>query len=142
MRHPRLLNRLVVLCTVAAAGLIGLLAPGILSRLTPPDVEVQGVQVTTCGLSQPTFCDTLDQPAGTGNRSGQLNGTIWGVSRTWNTVNFGQGQFNAVPATSLVGCNGTTTVRPPNDVIICNGQLREASNDNPTSSLCAPTRRP
>jgi len=30
-------------------------------------------------------------------------------------------------------CDGTTpTVLPPNDVIICNGQLREATNDNST----------
>jgi hypothetical protein len=29
-------------------------------------------------------------------------------------------------------CSGTATVSPPNDVQICNGQLREATNDNPT----------
>jgi hypothetical protein len=30
-------------------------------------------------------------------------------------------------------CDGATpTVTPPNDVVICNGQLREASNDNPS----------
>src|SRR5450631_3187523 len=77
-----------------------------------------------CGLAQVAFCDTFDAPAGTGNRSGQLNGTVWGVSRVLGAVNFGQGQFDAAPATALVGCSGTSTVRPPNDVIICNGQLR------------------
>ena len=32
-------------------------------------------------------------------------------------------------------CNGTKTVTPPNDVVICNGQLREASNDNPSGGF-------
>jgi hypothetical protein len=45
-------------------------------------------------------------------------------------VNFGQGEYDAAPETALLTCNGTTTVRPPNDIIICNGQLREATNDN------------
>src|SRR5262249_54966328 len=27
------------------------------------------------------FCDTFDQPLGTGNRAGDLNGTVWGISR-------------------------------------------------------------
>ena len=35
-------------------------------------------------------------------------------------------------ATQLQTCNGTITVTPPNDIMICNGQLREASNDNPS----------
>lgn len=92
-------------------------------------------QTAQCGLAQPAFCDTFDQPAGTGTRSGQLNGTVWGVSRTIGAVNFGQGQVNAAPSTALVGCSGTSTVRPPNDVIICNGQLREATNDNPSGQF-------
>src|SRR4029077_1340150 len=35
----------------------------------------------------------------------------------------------------LQTCNGIITVMAPNDVIICNGQLREASNDNPTNTF-------
>jgi hypothetical protein len=84
------------------------------------------------GNSAPVFCDTFDAPAGIGNRSGDLNGNVWGVSRTTGFVNIGQGEYNAVPQTQLVTCNGTTTVRPPDDVIICNGQVREATNDNPS----------
>jgi hypothetical protein len=79
-----------------------------------------------------TFCDTFDAPAGTGNRSGQLNGNVWGVSRDLWPVNLGQGQYDAAAPTNLVTCNGTVSVRPPDDIIICNGQLREATNDNPT----------
>jgi hypothetical protein len=75
-----------------------------------------------------TFCDTFDAPAGIGNRSGQLDGNVWGVSRI-GVANSGQGQLNIWSPTQLVGCNGTTTVVAPNDVVVCNGQLREAVND-------------
>jgi hypothetical protein len=95
-----------------------------------------------CGLqlgSTAIFCDTFNAPAGIGNRAGDLNGNVWGVSRAIGDVNIGQGEFDAVPQTQLVTCNGTTTVRPPNDVIICNGQLREASNDNPSGVYDAGT---
>jgi hypothetical protein len=86
--------------------------------------------VGPCALNQPAFCDSFDAPAGTGNRSGQLNGTVWGVSRAiGGGANFGQLQYNAWGLTQLETCNGTTTVKPEDDVIICNGQLREAVND-------------
>jgi hypothetical protein len=79
------------------------------------------------------FCDTFDAPAGIGNRSGDLNGNVWGVSRATGNTNFSQGLYNGwAAATQLQTCTGTITVTPPNDVIICNGQLREATNDNPT----------
>ncbi len=88
----------------------------------------------TCALqlasSPPAFCETFDTPAGIGNRSGDLNGSVWGVSRILGDTNFGQGTANAAPPTSLVGCDGPSTVLPPHDVIVCNGQLREATNDN------------
>jgi hypothetical protein len=88
----------------------------------------------SCALQSATsplaFCDTFDAPAGTGNRSGDLNGTVWGVSRVLGDTNFGQGTANAAPPTSLIGCGGASTVLPPHDVIICNGQLHEATNDN------------
>ena len=45
--------------------------------------------------------------------------------------------YNGWPSTLFRSCNGTTTVTPPNDIRICNGQLREASNDNPTRSFDA-----
>jgi hypothetical protein len=80
-----------------------------------------------------TFCDTFDAPAGigNGNRAGDLNGNVWGASRTSGNVNFGQSQWNMWNATVIEKCDGTApTVVAPNDIIICNGQLREASNDN------------
>jgi hypothetical protein len=90
--------------------------------------EGQGL-ASSCGIAQPAFCDSFDAPAGTGDRAGQLNGIVWGVSRAGGFVNFGQGEYNAWGSTALVTCNGTTTVQPPNDVIVCNGQVRQAVND-------------
>jgi hypothetical protein len=107
-------------------------------RLSGPAIA-QG----SCTLQSATlplaFCDTFDAPAGTGNRSGDLNGTVWGVSRILGDTNFGQGTANAAPPTSLLGCGGSSTVLPPHDVIVCNGQLREATNDNASGAFEAGT---
>lgn len=93
-----------------------------------------------CGLPGAVFCDTFDLPAGIGNRAGELNGNIWGVSRAIGLVNFGGSAYNQWPQTTLQKCDGSTPkVYPPNDVIICNGQLREASNDNPSGQFDAGT---
>jgi hypothetical protein len=92
----------------------------------------QPVGSSSCGIDQPAFCETFDLPAGIGNRSGELNGTLWGVSRAigGSGTNFGQGEFNAWSPTQLQACSGTTTAQPGADIVICNGQLREAVNDN------------
>jgi hypothetical protein len=67
------------------------------------------------------------------SRTGDLDPNVWGVSRATGNTNFGVGQYNGWAATTqLQTCNGTITVKPPNDIMICNGQLREASNDNPS----------
>lgn len=77
----------------------------------------------------PAFCDPFTAPAGTGTRSGDLNGTVWGVSRALGQQNFGQGQYAATAPTQMDKCGTTVTVQPPNDVAICNGQVTEAVND-------------
>ena len=82
------------------------------------------------GATPVVFCDTFDVPFSNGVRQGQLDADVWGVSRLGG-VNFGQSNYNTWNQTAIVKCDGTTpTVTPPNDVIICNGQLREALNDN------------
>lgn len=93
---------------------------------------IQQAQASPCGISpaQTAFCETFNSPSNSGTRSGQLDGTIWGVSRTSGQVNIGQNMLNVWAPTQLVGCSGTSTVAAPNDVIVCNGQLREATNDN------------
>jgi hypothetical protein len=98
-----------------------------------------------CGLQlggAAIFCDTFDAPAGVGNgnRAGDLNGNVWGVSRATGNVNFGGNQLNMWNATVIQRCDGTMpTVVAPNDILICNGQLREASNDNNTLQFEAGT---
>ena len=77
----------------------------------------------------PAFCETFDQPAGTGNRSGDLNGTLWGVSRMLGAINLGQGQYYDVSPTIMKKCGANVVVQPPNDVAICNGMLVEAQTD-------------
>jgi hypothetical protein len=91
----------------------------------------------TCGMTDPAFCDTFSQPAGTGNRAGQLNGTIWGASRATGNNNPSQGEVDAWSPTQLAGCGGPLNVQPDNDIIVCNGQVREATNDNETVTALA-----
>ena len=86
------------------------------------------------------FCDTFDTAAGIGNRSGQLNGTIWGVSRWTGDMNFGSDYQSPWVKSTLDGCNGPQPAQPDGtDVIICNGQLRESTNDNATGAFEAGT---
>ena len=82
------------------------------------------------------FCDTFDAPHKTVSRSGDLDANVWGVSRAGGEVNFGQSNWNTWAQAIIENCNGVMTpVNPPNDVIICNGQLREATNDNLTGAF-------
>lgn len=78
------------------------------------------------------FCDTFDNKnPGIPSRTGDLDPNVWGVSRLTNNINPGQGMFNAMPPVHIRKCDGTTpSVVSPNDIVVCNGQLREASNDN------------
>lgn len=99
----------------------------------PPPPPPPPPPTANCGLTlggSVVFCDTFDVPKNGGTRSGALDPDVWGVSRATGFNNLGQGQYDAHPATQLVTCSGTVTVNSPNDVIICGGQLREASNDN------------
>lgn len=91
-----------------------------------------------CGLTTPSFCDSFDNPSPITNRSGQLDGSIWGVSRfTGNTNGFGN-LYNAWSQTQIQLCDGSSPiVQPPNDIRICNGQLREATTDNGTVTVLA-----
>ena len=93
-------------------------------------------QASSCGMklnqSPAIFCETFDQPSPVTNRSGQLNGTLWGASRL-------AGGFNTWKDSILDGCNGPQAASPvgATDVIICNGQLRESTDDNHDVSVFA-----
>jgi len=89
-------------------------------------------QTSSCGMqlnqTPAIFCETFDQPSPVTNRSGQLNGTLWGVSR----VNGGGTAPVQWKNSTLDGCNGpqAASVNGATDVIICNGRLRESVDDN------------
>ena len=101
---------------------------------TPPSGGTTPAPVAgNCGMqlgSAVSFCETFDNKnPGIPSRTGELDPNVWGVSRAtgnefWSSV---QGW---AATTQLETCNGTTTSAPPNDIIICNGQLRQATNDN------------
>jgi hypothetical protein len=85
------------------------------------------------GFTAVIFCDTFDSPMPmAGSRSGDLDSNVWGVARVQGQgTNFGQSWYDMWNPTTIKKCDGTSpTVLPPNDIVICNGQLREASNDN------------
>ena len=85
-----------------------------------------------CGLTAAAFCATFDRPAGIGNRSGQLDGVVWGVSRQLGFFNLGQHQYDAaVRSLQIAGSCPRTTVTVESDIEVCDGKLNEVVNDNP-----------
>jgi hypothetical protein len=94
--------------------------------LAPTSYESVSGQANPCGMQlnqMPViFCDTFDQPNPITNRSGQMNGVVWGVSRA-------QGGGTTWGRSTMVGCAGSTPVFPPFDVIICNGRVRASQWD-------------
>jgi hypothetical protein len=126
--------------SIAVPSVAANLTPVTAPPVTPPPVKslsttpppVPGNCGQQLGASPVVFCDTFDAPGGTATRSGDLDGNVWGVSRAiGGGINFGQGQWNQWNATVINKCDGSNpVVKAPADIIICNGQLREASNDN------------
>jgi hypothetical protein len=102
----------------------------------PPSTSSPGPVSGNCGMQlggSVIFCDTFDSKnPGIPSRTGGLDPNVWGVSRATGNTNFGVGQYNGWAPTQLQTCSGIVSVGPPNDIILCNGQLREASNDNPS----------
>jgi hypothetical protein len=95
-----------------------------------------------CGMqlnsSPPIFCDTFsDKNPGIPSRTGDLDPNVWGVSRLLRVAFSGPDGVNPAAPTRLVGCDGTSVVSAPRDVIICNGQLREAVNDKASVTVLA-----
>jgi hypothetical protein len=72
------------------------------------------------------FCDPFRAPAGTGNRSGDLNGTVWGVSHLGDE---NVGLANAWTTGSLNLCGTTVDETAGTDVRICDGHLADAVDD-------------
>jgi hypothetical protein len=120
-RHP------FALTLAGAAVVLAILAPTVLGGQT-----TRSRGKTLCGLNDVAFCAIFDEPAGTGNRSGELDGTVWGVSRQLGYFNLGQHQYDAaVRALQITGACPTETVSVETDIRICRGRLNEVVNDNP-----------
>jgi hypothetical protein len=86
-----------------------------------------GMQLNADSLA---FCETFDHPFPVTNRSGQLDGTLWGVSRLLGAIVPGGNLFNSAAPSTMDACGVLQTAQPgTTDVIVCNGQLRESQYD-------------
>jgi hypothetical protein len=83
------------------------------------------------------FCDSFDAPAGTGNRSGDLNGLLWGTSRISENTNPGQGLLDAWSPTERLTCGKNQLVQPETDIAVCDGTAVEATTDNGNFTVLA-----
>lgn len=126
------LKRLIYFCTLIAivlAALVGTQSSAFAQTFTVTPTSPGCQLLSAPAGTTPAFCDTFDKPEGIGDRSGQLNGTVWGVSRLLGSTNTGQGQYYDVSPTAIQLCGTTYSVIDPNDVQICDGQLVEAQFD-------------
>jgi hypothetical protein len=105
---------------------------------TVPPVASGCVFASSPGAT-PAFCDTFQEGAtvnSAGSREGQLNGAIWGVSRTTGNQNYGS-SANDWASAQLSSCGSSALVNPPNDIQICNGQVVDTVNDGGTVTSLA-----
>jgi hypothetical protein len=123
---PRLPAKLATVLTVAiAVCMLGFAAPA--SAATG---SANPCTFVTASSSQAAFCDTFSRPMGTGNRSGELNGLVWGVSRATSENDPSKGLLYNWAAVRRDTCGNVETVQPEHDVAVCDGQAVEAVNDN------------
>jgi hypothetical protein len=93
---------------------------------------VCGTPSHSCGMqlneNPVAFCETFDQPSPVTNRSGELNGALWGVMRIGGLVSYGRPFTWANPQIDL--CGTEVPGEAESDLRICSGQLRDGVNDN------------
>ncbi|HEY4177158.1 MAG TPA: hypothetical protein VGM90_10015 [Kofleriaceae bacterium] len=93
---------------------------------------VCGMPTHSCGMqlneNPVAFCETFDSPNPIFNRSGEMNGDVWGVQRIGGPLNIGQ-PF-AWANTKLDLCGTMINASAESDLRVCSGQLREATDDN------------
>lgn len=92
--------------------------------------SMRSCQFVSAPRAVAAFCDKFNHPIGTGNRSGELDGLVWGVSRATSNNNPPQGMLYSWAAVGRDTCGRLVLVRPEQDVAICDGQAVEAVNDN------------
>lgn len=108
---------------------------------TTPQGGNPGCVFGSAPSATPAFCDSFTEgPTTNGSantREGQLNGTIWGVSRFTGNQNFGGSSANDWASAQLSECGSTAVVNPPKDVQVCNGELFDTVNDGGTVTSLA-----
>ncbi len=109
--------------------LLGACGPGVSADpLDPPPAP------GACGLAEPAFCDTFEQPS-PGGRGGDLDERLWGVGRLSQMTNVSQTENNGFPAAVAAGCDGPRDVAPDgSDYFFCarpggSAALHQAFND-------------
>ncbi|MEO5901122.1 MAG: hypothetical protein ABIR68_13500 [Ilumatobacteraceae bacterium] len=103
--------------------------------------------VAGCGLASAAFCETFDAPHNGGTQTGDLDPTLWGVSRIddfnpgnvlngWvtshNACSGGGTTDNASPTNDGADGNSRTfgpATPAPGDARVCNGQYVSSNND-------------
>jgi hypothetical protein len=123
---------------------LGLSVAFVVGARSAPIAQAQsssGCQFLTGG-GPAAFCDTFDAPAVNPGRAGAL-GPVWGASRVTGNSDLFQSVDDAWADTSIILCDGSTQiVHPPNDIQICNGQVRESVNDTGMNDLAMYPRQP
>ena len=106
-------------------------------------VSLDGAAGSTCKFhlvgndARVAFCESFAVQSGDGGRSGDLDPSVWSVSRRSSINNVGQGLLNFWPTATVEGCGATSPSPPPKDVRVCNGRLHEASNDGGSMTILA-----
>jgi cell division septation protein DedD len=115
---------------------LSLLLPLVLAGV-PSLASTVAAGSSTCNLTSPAFCETFGTAYPVTTNSGQLNGTLWGVSRTTSITNLSGGLVYDWASVAMDRCGATVDVAPPNDVAVCNGRFVEAVNDNGGQTVLA-----
>src|SRR5207249_7010331 len=105
-------------------------AAGDNAPLTPTNhgiAEAQSIGVN-CGLSQPAFCDTFDQPYNGGGRTGQMDPSRWSIGRVGN-AGPSQNLINMFAPSPAMRCKTPVTgVMPEQDYFICGAEFNESNH--------------
>lgn len=125
--------------TTVAATTVPSSTTTVTSTTPAPATGSSGCVFASSPGATPAFCDTFAEgPASNpaNDREGQLDGTLWGVSRTTGNQNYGE-SANDWSSAQLSTCGSTALVNPPSDIQVCNGQLVDTVNDGGTVTSLA-----
>src|SRR5580698_452714 len=100
----------------------------------------------SCGMqlnnTPAAFCETFNTAYTPFNRSGELNGTLWGVSRILGADAIGNSDYDGAAPSTMTACASSSPssyqASPgTTDVMVCNNQARESTYDQHGVSVLA-----